>query len=599
MTIRLLPDHLINQIAAGEVVERPASVVKELLDNALDAGSTHIEIDIEAGGKKKILIQDNGGGIDAASLRLALTRHATSKLTDDRLDQIATFGFRGEALPAIASIARMQITSRQAHEDHGWQVTSDNSQMSEPMPKPARLGTQILVEDLFYNVPARAKFLKANATEWEHIRDVVTKAALSAPHVSFKLSHEGRVTLDLPAEQGTLFDFQSPRLRQLLGEEFCRNALAIEKVRGDYAVRGLVSLPTYHRHNAQQQFFFVNGRPVRDRALQSALRVGYQDVLAHDRHPVVCLFLTVPIHEVDVNVHPSKIEVRLKDAPLVRGLMISILQQTLAQFSQKSSSHISQLLVQRAEANNQFKLQTTAPSYAYPTSSSYKKLGEHRQPSDGVYAAAIAAPEPVTATPAQDIDALPPLGLAVGQLHETYIISETNDGLVLVDQHAAHERLVYEKMKRDLWQGGIPRQNLLIPEIIDIGEEAAALLIHQQENLKFFGLEIEPFTGGQILVRSTPAPLGQMNVKGLIQDLADEIKLLGETVLLKEKVSEVFATMACHGSIRAGRRLSVPEMNALLREMEVTPYSGQCNHGRPTYIELKKNDLEILFGRKE
>lgn len=589
MKIRKLEPHLINQIAAGEVIERPASALKELVENALDAEATSISVQIRDGGRSLIAVTDNGVGMSSEDLELAAERHATSKLPEDDLFNIKTLGFRGEALPSIGAVSRLHITSRAEGAPDAWLLKVEGGQKYAPLPAAHPQGTHIEVKDLFYATPARLKFLKSPSTELSHATDFLNRLAMSHPNVTFKLSTETR----------TVFEYQActslnDRLAQILGKDFAENALPLHFTREAMTLTGLISLPTFNRSNASHQYFFVNGRPVKDKIFFNAVRAGYQDLLASDRYPLVALFLDVPMEDVDVNVHPAKTEVRFRDSSFVRGTLVAALKQTLSAHSQKTSTSVS------LQAINAFRPE---PTYSQPSLTSYRPSSAGRSSFTRSY---TAPPSPPT-TALSDLEEAPsayegtpletpPLGFAKAQLHETYIVAQTEESLIIVDQHAAHERLVYERLKAE--QGHVKRQILLIPEVVDLDESSLLPLKEHLPDLEAVGLVVEPFGEKAVLVREIPALLGEVNIKGLVQDLADEIKERGQTLGLHEKLAEILSTCACHHSIRAGRKLSLEEMNALLRQMESTPHSGQCNHGRPTYIELKRQDMEKLFGRR-
>ncbi len=600
MRIRKLGEGTINRIAAGEVVERPASAVKELIENALDAGATRVEIATAAGGADLILVEDEGEGMDADDLALAVLRHATSKLQvapdgDDDLARIATLGFRGEALPSIGAVARLSITSRpQSGDAHAIRV--EGGSISAVTPAAFRAeglsGTRVEVRELFYATPARLKFLKSTRSEDLATLDVVKRLAMARPDVAFTLTADGKRALDLPSE-GDLFGGRLKRLARAMGRDFADNAVPIEAAREGVRLTGFAGVPTYNRATSQMQFLFVNGRPVRDRLLLGAVRGAYADFLARDRHPALALFLDCDAAFVDVNVHPAKTEVRFRDGGLVRGLIVSALKAALAGSAHRASTTVAEaaLAAFRPQA---------APVYQAPHAT---------PPPRGLAEAARAYQAPllsdVTTASARveaprddDIPSTLPLGIARGQLHETYIVAQTEDGIVIVDQHAAHERLVYERMKRALAKKDVARQPLLIPEVVELDPADVARFAARADELAELGLVIEPFGPDAVLVREMPALLGHAEIKPLIRDLADEMAEAGNALSLKERLEEVSATLACHTSVRAGRRLSAEEMNALLREMEATPHSGQCNHGRPTYVELKLADIERLFGRR-
>ena len=579
MPIRRLPDQLVNQIAAGEVVERPASALKELVENALDAGATRIQIELSAGGIELVEVIDDGCGMGAAELRLALERHATSKLPDGDLSAISTLGFRGEALPSIASVAKLTLASRSGAED-GWRIVVDNGRVLEDGPAAVPQGTRVSIQGLFARVPARRKFLKSERSELSACLDVVRRLAMAHADVAFELRHDGRRLLACDASGSMLESGRVARLATLLGLEFTDNSAPVDLDRDGLRLGGLAGLPTYNRGVSDHQFLFVNGRPVRDRLLVGAVRGAYQDLLARDRHPVVALFLDVPHDFVDVNVHPAKTEVRFRDAALVRGMIVSGLRRALDAAGHRASTTVA--------AATLAALQPEIGVPALMPGLSERRLDFAAPPS-------ARPPEHWSPVPVSQPDY--PLGVARGQVHATYIVAEAADGLVIVDQHAAHERLVLERMRTALAAGGVGSQTLLLPEVVELDEIAADRIAERADELSEWGLEVERFGPSAILVRATPALLGRTDAQGLIRDLADDLATFDSALSLKERVEAVCATMACHGSVRAGRSLSGAEMNALLREMEATPHSGQCNHGRPTYVKLAKADIERLFGR--
>ena len=608
MSIRLLPEALVNQIAAGEVIERPAAVVKELVENAIDAGAGQITVTLRDGGKALIAVEDDGVGMGEAELRLAVQRHATSKLPDDDLVHIGSLGFRGEALPSIGAVARLSLTSRARGGAEAWSLTVEGGAVGTPKPAAQPKGSKIEVRDLFYATPARLKFLKSARAEVMQIRDSLQRLAMAYPAISFQLADESRSLIKLGAESGDLFDARLARLGAIMGRDFPESALAIEAEREGFRLTGYAGLPTFNRANTQQQYLFVNGRPVKDRLLLGALRGAYQDFLARDRHPVVALFLEAPAEAVDVNVHPAKAEVRFREPGLVRGLIVSALRHALAEAGHRAAPSVSQAALGAFRPGS-------APAGGGSVMPFPSYQGGPARISRGMAEAAVAyhAPLPGLATePAKRDQAEPemqpdeaaapleayPLGAACAQLHETYIVAQTAEGLVIVDQHAAHERLVYERMKRQIAAQGVERQALLIPEVVELEEDAATRVLARREELAELGLVIEPFGGAAVVVRETPSLLGQTNVQGLLRDLADELVEYDQALALKERLEEICGTIACHGSVRAGRRLNQAEMNALLREMEATPHSGQCNHGRPTYVSLALSDIERLFGRR-
>jgi len=600
VTIRLLPGGLVNRIAAGEVIERPAACVKELVENAIDAGATRIEVDLRDGGLSFIAVADDGQGMTPDELTLAVERHATSKLPDDDLVDIRTLGFRGEALPSIGAVSRLAIASRKPGADSAWQISVEAGVKSAPVPAALARGTRVEVRDLFFATPARLKFMKAARTEQGHVLDTITRLAMAHPDVSFTVTSDGERKLSLEAETGDLFEARLARLAAVMGRDFGDNALAIDAEREGLRLTGYAALPTYSRGTAQHQYLFVNGRPVRDRLLQGAVRGAYMDFLARDRHPVVALFLESPPEMVDVNVHPAKTEVRFRDAGLVRGLIVGALKHGLAAQGHRASTTVSEA------ALGAFRPGGAGPALPYgrPSGGGWNRgLSEAsaawQAPLGSDVLQMQAAPMARAEETAFADDALDyPLGVARGQLHETYIVAQTRTGLVIVDQHAAHERLVYERMKHALSAKGVARQMLLIPEVVELDERAAGRLLARAEELAELGLTVEPFGKGALMVRETPALLGEIDVQALLRDLADELAEMDQALSLKEKLEDVCGTMACHSSVRAGRRLNATEMNALLREMEATPNSGQCNHGRPTYVELQLSDIEKLFGRR-
>lgn len=600
MTIRILPSNLINQIAAGEVVEKPASVVKELVENALDAKATAIEVHLNEGGKALITIIDNGKGMSAEELSLAVERHATSKLPDDNLFNICFFGFRGEALPSIASVSRMSITTRRREEDNGWKIDVAAGVKSEVAPAAYTAGTRIEVRDLFYAAPARLKFLKTATSETASCVDVIQRIALANPGVSFSLYADGKKKLHYPAAGGDLFEARIERLAAVMGKEFRENAILIDAARESLRISGYVSLPTLNKANSLSQFLFVNNRPVRDKLLLGAIRGAYQDVLASGRYPLCALFFDVPPQDVDVNVHPAKAEVRFYDNSLVRGLLVSSIRNALARASGKTSNtlDLSQIAIPENEEIMSFNEASFAPAPIKLGSYQSVNFTSRRQADlpDLEYKFSVRAEEP--AAESQAGDDIGPLGLAKAQFNDTYIIAQTPDSLIIVDQHAAHERIVMEKLKAALNEHRPAAQMLLIPEIVELPLPEKNRLLEAAEELAKLGLEIEEFGTTAVIVRETPALLGEVNAQELVKDLAAQIAEWGGSFELKEKLHLVCATMACHGSVRAGRRLNIDEMNRLLRDMEKTPHSGQCNHGRPTYVELKISDIAHLFDRK-
>jgi DNA mismatch repair protein MutL len=602
--IRRLPPDAVNRIAAGEVIERPAAAVKELVENALDAGATRIDVDIAHGGKTLIAVLDDGSGMGPEDLLLAVERHATSKLSpspggDYDLANIRTLGFRGEALPSIGAVARLEIASRRAGDGEAWRLRVAGGEIDGPEPAGfAGSGTRVEVRDLFFATPARLKFLKSDSAETGAVAEVLRRLAMGREDVAFTLASAGRRLLNLSAEprgeEGRL-----KRLGAIMGGDFRANAVAIDASREGARVTGFAGLPTYHRGLPDKQYLFVNGRPVRDKLVIGAVRGAYADFLARDRHPALALFLELPPGLVDVNVHPAKTEVRFLDAGAVRGLLIGALRHGLAQAGHRAattpSAYALGKMTQGGFAPGGPRGPSTHNPFAPIGAESEKEFRERADSFEGAHTpgARINAPEDDAAGTENF-----PLGAARAQLHETYIVAQTADGLVIVDQHAAHERLVYERMKAALEAGGVVRQGLLIPEIVELDAEEAARLERRFEEFAGLGLAMERFGEDAVLVRETPALLGVADIKGLVRALADDLAEFGESCVLKERLQEVCSSMACHGSVRAGRRLGGDEMNALLRQMEATPHSGQCNHGRPTYVELKLADIERLFGRR-
>ncbi len=604
MTIRLLPEGVVNRIAAGEVVERPASVVKELVENAIDAGATDIAVTIEEGGRRLIRVADNGSGMDAEALPLAIARHATSKLKDDRdLERITTLGFRGEALPSIAAVSRLEIVSRPAAADTAWRIAVAGGEAASVTPAAHPPGTTVTVEDLFYATPARLKFLKAVRTEAGHIADVVSRLAMCHPEIAFALN-DGARNVFRDAARHDLLDGRLARLAMVMGRAFAENALPIDAARDTITLTGYAALPTLNRATTQHQYLFVNGRPVRDRLLHGAVRAAYRDVLQPGRHPLVALFVALPPDDVDVNVHPAKAEVRFRDPASVRGLIVGALNRALAAAGHRAATTGGEATLAKvhgppghgpARHGSLPGAHGTPPPMATLRPSGLAEVG-------AAYHAPIDVPsapaEPGAASAADEPPEGYPLGVARGQVHGTYIIAQTGDGIVIVDQHAAHERIVYERMKAALSNGGAQSQILLIPEVVELDGRAAERLAERAGEFARLGLVLERFGASGIVVREVPALLGDGDVRGLITDLADELATWDETIALNQRLAAVCSTMACHGSVRAGRRLNATEMNALLRQMEATPRAGQCNHGRPTYVSLKLADIERLFGRR-
>ena len=633
MPIRRLPPETVNRIAAGEVVERPASAIKELVDNAVDAGATRIEVEAHGGGLTRILVADDGMGLSAEELPVAIERHATSKLAPDAdglwdLLRIHTMGFRGEALPSIGSVARLSISSRAKGEKDAFSILVEGGQVGDVAPAafPGPHGARIEVRDLFYATPARLKFMKSERAEALAITEEIKRQAMAHEAVGFSLDIDGRRVLRLlpehPGPQGRL-----ARLAAVLGRDFQDNAIEIDQTRDGVRLTGFAGLPTYNRGNAAHQYLFVNGRPVRDRLLQGALRAAYADFLARDRHPAAALYVSLDTAEVDVNVHPAKAEVRFRDPALVRGLIVGALRHALAGAGHRASTTVATQALDSIRPQGGLLGGYPSGYQPGPSATGFSAWREGgwtpptQRPMDlpglsdvsarvepgfaDVLADAYDAVQPPQGYPqavgghAPMFDPVDfPLGAARAQVHETYIVAQTRDGMVIVDQHAAHERLVYERMKGEMAAGGVARQTLLLPEVVDLDPAEAERVIARAEELATLGLIVESFGPGAVLVRETPALLGKTDAAGLIRDIADDLAENGQALALKERLEEVCSTMACHGSVRAGRRLNGAEMNALLREMEATPHSGQCNHGRPTYVELKLADIERLFGRR-
>ncbi|HLO24266.1 MAG TPA: DNA mismatch repair endonuclease MutL [Methyloceanibacter sp.] len=602
MAIRELPPNLVNRIAAGEVVERPASVVKELIENAIDAGASRIDILATAGGLGVIRVTDDGVGMDASDLALSVERHATSKLADGDLSHILTLGFRGEALPSIGAVARLAIQSRARGAAQAYEVAVDGGRKSALKPAALGEGTRVEVRDLFYATPARLKFMKSERAESGAIADMVKRLALAKPEIAFSLANGERTTLRLDPCPPGLIDHGLARLGRILGEDFVTDALPVSASRGEVALEGFAGLPTLHRPNAAQLYLVVNGRPVRDKLLAGTVRAAYGDLLPQGRYPMLALFLTLPPQDVDVNVHPAKTELRFRDPNGVRSLLIGAVRDALGKAGHRATASLSQGALDR--------MARPEPSVTPPQGFSQRQ-GYYGSPSRSFgFAERAQAPLSPLAEPSGDMratvtdnqqEAAYPLGAARAQVQDTFIIAETSDALVIVDQHAAHERLVYERLKRAFANGGIARQMLLIPEVVELDAETAASLCSASGELERLGLVIEPFGASAVVVREVPSLLGTFPVKDLLKDLADELAERESeegSRLLAERLDHVLSTMACHGSVRAGRRLTPEEMNALLRDMEKTPFTGQCNHGRPTYIELKLADIEKLFSRR-
>jgi DNA mismatch repair protein MutL len=585
-TIRRLPQGLINRIAAGEVVERPASAVKELVENALDAGALRITVELAGGGRHLIAVSDDGAGMTPDELGLAIERHATSKLVDDDLLRITTLGFRGEALAALAGISRLVITSRPRGQDSAFALAVEAGEATAPVPAALASGTRVEVRDLFYATPARLKFLKSERAETQAARETLERLAMAHPGTAFALLLDGRRALTLDPPDDGSGDPARARLAEVMGREFAEDALPLDAHRDGVRLRGLISLPALGRASARFQHLFVNRRPVQDRLLKGALRAAYGDLLFHDRQPMAALFLELAPERVDVNVHPTKAEVRFREPALVRGLIIGAIRHALAEAGCRPASSLGQAAFSAFRPGGG----ALSPGLA-------EAAARYQAPPDAPLPLGFAPSAPGESDPSLE-SGKHPLGAARAQLHETYILAQTADGVVLVDQHAAHERLVYERMKAELAARGVKRQALLLPEVVELSETDAERLLERQAELAELGLVVEPFGTGALLVREVPALLGAVEVAGLLRDLADGLAELDRASSLRDALDSVCATLACHGSVRAGRRLSLDEMNALLRQMEATPRSGQCNHGRPTFVALSKSDLERLFGRR-
>lgn len=648
--IRRLPDVIINQIAAGEVVERPASAIKELVENALDAGASRIDIRLINGGLDGLTVDDDGIGMTAEELSLAVERHATSKLPDDDITSIHHFGFRGEALPSIGSVSRLTLSSRRMGEDDAWEITVDQGHVGTVKPSARQKGTRVEVTELFQSKPARLKFMKTPRTEAMQCTDMIKRLAMAHPNVAFKLADQDKTLLDLPARgkdgldlDGNQSEASRLRMRDILGGTFTDEARLINAQRCEVTLTGFIGLPTFNKPTTAAMHLFVNGRPVRDRQWLGAVRAAYGDTLPRGRHPVVVLFLNLPPEDLDVNVHPAKTEVRFRDAGFIRGLVIGALQSELMAASQTATSAGGQAMLDqlRQSSDNRSSFSGGYSGGRFSgggySRGRYSGLGIDAQtPLRGVEAAEISSAITSAITPDLDGMDLPPsarttdtpydrpydathdggvhspeesspdqyppdkypMGAARAQFHSTYIITETADGITIVDQHAAHERLVLERMKKAMEDGGINRQMLLLPEVVEPGQAEAGLLLDHQDMLADLGLVVESFGDGAILVREVPAMLGQANASAMIHDIIEELQHIGSSTILEDKINHVLATMSCHGSVRAGRRLNTEEMNALLREMEITPRSGQCNHGRPTWISLSLKDIEKLFSRR-
>ena len=604
MTIRRLPPGLVNRIAAGEVVERPAAAVKELVENALDAGARRIDVVVEGGGLERIVVADDGSGMTPDDLLLAVERHATSKLPDDDLVHVRHLGFRGEALPAIGAVSRLSIASRPPGAGEAYALVVEHGRVGAPAPTSLAAGTRTEVLGLFASTPARLKFMKTPATEFGQAREAVQRLALAHPAVGFTLADGAGERLRLAPQPGEEEEARKTRLEALLGREFRDNAVTIDAARDGVRLAGFAGLPTLSRATAQHQYLIVNGRPVRDRLLAGAVRAAYQDLMPRDRHPLLALFLSLPPEEVDVNVHPAKAEVRFRDSALVRGLIVGALRHALAAAGHRAATTVAErTLAAFQPAAPAIARWAATGAHAHPARGLAEAAARFMAPPpDGALLPGLVAPEtrrrptgePDLAAPSAER----PLGAARAQLFDTYVVAETADGMTIVDQHAAHERVVEEEIKAALARGGVARQGLLLPEVVEMDETSAARLAQRAPELERLGLVLESFGRGAVLVREAPAPLGAASLAPLLADLADEIGALDQGFALQERLDAVVARMACHGAVRAGRKLGIAEMDALLRQMEATPFAGQCAHGRPTYVELKRADIERLFGRR-
>lgn len=613
MTIRLLSPTLVSRIAAGEVIERPASAIKELVENAIDAGATEITVTISEAGVRRIHVQDNGRGMGPEDLSLAVERHATSKLNGEDLLNISYLGFRGEALPSIGAVSRLTITSREQGAETAWKLHVNAGLKEELQPVAAPYGTLVEIDDLFYATPARLKFLKSPATETSNSVDMVERLAMANPHVSFRLFSEKRRLIDIAAGQGDLFESRLKRFADLIGRDFSANAICLDEMREETRVSGYIGLPTYHKPNSQYQYFFVNQRPVRDRLLLGAMRGAYQDVLAHDRYPVVAIFIDLPAEDVDVNVHPTKAEVRFRDGATVRNLVVGSVKRALAAAGHRSSTTVTQAALSSFSSPMGSSRLSLSQAHLFQRAEQRPWVGdgsaalaetrETHFSEAGNQAAYGGALSPPVVQPSSQLEEAAtarndyPLGLAKAQVHGTYIVAQNAKGVVIVDQHAAHERLVYEQLKKELAHG-IKRETLLIPEVIELSVKGITLLSDHLDAFAHYGLVMEPFGDQALLVREVPSLLKSIPIQPLVHQLAADIEAQGSSARIEEQVLARYSTFACHHSIRAGRTLTHPEMDALLRQMEETPLSGQCNHGRPTHVLLSLEDIERLFGRK-
>lgn len=609
MTIRRLSDTLVNQIAAGEVVERPSSVIKELVENAIDAGASRIEIATASGGKALLRVIDNGCGMDRDELKLAIERHCTSKVKD-RLDEISSLGFRGEALPSIGSVAKLNIRSRTAGSANGFEIEVSGGNVSDIRPKATNIGTLVEVRDLFFATPARLKFLKTDRAENTAITDVIRRIAIAFPQVHFTLSGADRANVEFKSTG----EDQLARIAQVLGREFADNTIELDALRENISLGGYIGVPTYNRANSLHQFAYVNGRPIQDKLVLSALRGAYSDRIPRGRYPVAVLFISLDPALVDVNVHPAKADVRFRDPQLVRGLIFGAIRQALGVDGDRASSTATSDMVsafkvegsQGPDMGQPFAQPWQNRDYRHQPTSDWNEQSSPSRPIAGGFSDNPQALFEATSVPSARMEPqqddqpfrLNKLGAARAQIHENYILSQTENGMIIVDQHAAHERIVYERMKKALYEGNVAAQVLLIPQIVDMTEDECNRLMQFAEDFSKLGLTIERFGAGAIAIRETPAILGETDAAGLVKQLSDEIAEWNDGSGLSQKLEAVASTMACHGSVRSGRRMRAEEMNSLLRQMEETPGSGQCNHGRPTYIELGLDEIEKLFSRR-
>jgi len=603
--IQVLPPLVVNRIAAGEVLERPASAIKELVENSIDAGATQIDIEVRQGGKNLISISDNGKGMSKDELPLAVERHATSKLPEHDLLDINFLGFRGEALPSIGSVSRMTIISKAANSNEAWQLDIESGNKSQPQPANRQKGTKITVSDLFYATPARLKFLKSDKAELIAINDIVKRLAMANPEISFTLTNDGKTTLNYDARQveANFEEAQKKRLNDILGNSFIDNAIHIDiTTEQGYRMYGYASLPTYNRGTADNLYFFINGRAIKDKLMLGSIKAAYQDFLARGRYPSCALFFTMPNTHVDVNVHPAKAEVRFRYAQEVRNLLVSGVKNAIAKAGHRASTTVADFTLKAMQPN-------IAPNMPQQTSFVMPKIGGNRS-SLNTYAS-VNAPKtqlaeeftPIASQSPQSVEPQPinnnyPLGNAKTQLFETYIIAQNTKGIVIVDQHAVHERLVYERLKKQWAENGIATQSVIIPHIIEFEDKALHKLMSIQNEIKKFGFDFEKFGNNEIAVTQIPALLADEDITKLFKNIADDLLEHGEALSLNNIFEDILGTIACHNSIRAGRKLSIEEMNEMLRQMEATPHSGQCNHGRPTYVEFELKDVEKLFGRR-